>query len=64
MPPDVSVIPPVPSPAEVHEQIGRLLRALRVARRLLKLAELADTYRTLDSSTPTTAVMRQGVRRG
>lgn len=38
-----------PSAGEVHLAIGRLLRELHVARRLLKVAELADQYRGIEA---------------
>lgn len=36
----------LPRPAQVHSHIGHLLRELRFARRLLRLAKLAEERRT------------------
>jgi len=57
------VIPSVPPAADVQEQIGRLLRELHVARRLLTLAKLADRYRNLNQIATAQAhtAERQGV---
>ncbi len=58
---DDVVIPPVPQAADVRLQVGRLLRDLHVARRLLKLAELAERYRSIDNAT-TPVPKRSGVQ--
>ena len=64
------VIPSVPAASAVRLRIGRLLRELHVARRLLTVAELADRYRSVDSTAsagdaklPVPPSARQGVTR-
>jgi len=39
----------LPTASEVDRQIGAILRELHLARRLRRLAELADRYRTIEA---------------
>lgn len=50
----------IPTPAELHERLGRLLRELAVTRRFLKLAELAEQHKQLDQRP--TASRREAAR--
>lgn len=42
------MIDKIPSPLEIHNWIGHLLRELHVARRMMKIAELAEEYRQIE----------------
>jgi hypothetical protein len=50
----------LPRPAHVREHIGHLLRELRVARRLLRLSQAAESL----EAAQTQPAERQGVARG
>jgi hypothetical protein len=47
--PLIDAIPPAPV---VRDRIGHLLRELRLARRLLTLAEIADEHREIEGTDP------------
>ncbi len=46
---DRPLIESLPSPKEVRHRLGNALREVELLRRLLRMAEIADKYRRLDS---------------